>query len=172
MNIFSAIRRYRAVAATVVVGLAVFALLAAGLPTAAAWLASAYVLVIAAVTAAGMIRDIRRGHWGLDILAVVAMLATVAVGEYVAALIIVLMLTGGEALEDFAAGRARSELDALLDRAPQSAHRVPSGYRTPPRTSRRDSGEGRGCPAGQTGRSWSPWTASCSALRRASTNPP
>ena len=131
MNIFSAIRRYRAVAATVVVGLAVFALLAAGLPTAAAWLASAYVLVIAAVTAAGMIRDIRRGHWGLDILAVVAMVSTVAVGEYVAALIIVLMLTGGEALEDFAAGRARSELDALLARAPQSAHRVPSDTDTP-----------------------------------------
>ncbi|MBP3035495.1 heavy metal translocating P-type ATPase [Arthrobacter sp. zg-ZUI100] len=131
MNMFSAIRRYRAVAATVVVGLAVFALLAAGLPTAAAWLANAYVLVIAAVTAAGMIRDIRRGHWGLDILAVVAMVSTVAVGEYVAALIIVLMLTGGEALEDFAAGRARSELDALLARAPQSAHRVPLDTDTP-----------------------------------------
>ncbi|MBP3042305.1 heavy metal translocating P-type ATPase [Arthrobacter jiangjiafuii] len=131
MNMFSAIRRYRAVAATVVVGLAVFALLAAGLPTAAAWLASTYVLVIAAVTAAGMIRDIRRGHWGLDILAVVAMVSTVAVGEYIAALIIVLMLTGGEALEDFAAGRARSELDALLARAPQSAHRVPLDTDTP-----------------------------------------
>ena len=41
-----------------------------------------------------MIRDIIRGHLGLDILAVVAMIATLAVGEYLAALIIVLMLSG------------------------------------------------------------------------------
>ena len=40
----------------------------------------------------GMVRDVLRGHVGLDILAVVAMVATLAVGEYIAALIIVLML--------------------------------------------------------------------------------
>ncbi len=119
------------VAATVVVGVAVFALLGANLSTAAAWLASAFALLIAAVTGARMIRDIRRGHWGLDILAVVAILSTVAVGEYIAALIIVLMLSGGEALEDYAAGRARGELDALLARAPQAAHRLPSNSQTP-----------------------------------------
>ena len=34
------------------------------------------------------------------------------------------MLTGGEALEDYAAGRARRDLSALLDRAPQRAHRL------------------------------------------------
>ena len=45
-----------------------------------------------------MVRDVMRGHVGLDVLAVVAMVATLAVGEYVAALIIVLMLSGGEAL--------------------------------------------------------------------------
>ena len=33
------------------------------------------------------------------------------------------MLAGGEALEDYAAGRAKRELRALLDRAPQQAHR-------------------------------------------------
>src|SRR5690606_22992483 len=58
------------------------------------------------------------------ILAVIAMIATLAVGEYVAALIIVLMLSGGEALEDVAARRARRELSALLERSPQHAHVV------------------------------------------------
>ena len=77
-----------------------------------------------------LFRSILRGHWGLDILAVVAMLATIAVGEYIASLIIVLMLSGGEALEDYAAGRAKSELNALLDRAPQLAHRLPDAADT------------------------------------------
>ena len=124
MKMLSLIRSYPEVAATVVVGLAVAVLLGAGFPAAAAWTASGYALVIAARTAAGMVRDIRQGHWGLDVLAVLAILATVAVGEYVAALIIVLMLSGGQALEDYAGRRARSELDALLERAPQTAHRL------------------------------------------------
>ena len=131
MKRLSAIRRYPVVAATIAVGLAVLALHGAGLPAAAAWLASGYALLVAAATGVRMIRDLRRGHWGLDILAVLAILATVAVGEYVAALIIVLMLSGGEALEDYAASRARSELDALLERAPQTAHRMQPGTETP-----------------------------------------
>ena len=131
MKMLSLIRSYPEVAATVVVGLAVAVLLGAGFPAAAAWTASGYALVIAARTAAGMVRDIRQGHWGLDVLAVLAILATVAVGEYVAALIIVLMLSGGQALEDYAGRRARSELDALLERAPQTAHRLGAGSGTP-----------------------------------------
>ena len=124
-------RTYPEVAATVVVGIAVAVLLGTGFPAAAAWTASGYALVIAARTAVGMVRDIRQGHWGLDVLAVLAILATVAVGEYVAALIIVLMLSGGQALEDYAGRRARSELDALLERAPQTAHRLDAGSGTP-----------------------------------------
>ena len=131
MKALRTIRNYPVVAATVVVGLAVAALLGADLHTTAAWTASVYALLVAAVTAARMIRDILRGHWGLDILAVVAILSTVAVGEYIAALIIVLMLTGGEALEDYAAGRARGELDALLAKAPQAAHWLPPDGETP-----------------------------------------
>jgi cation transport ATPase len=69
-----------------------------------------------------MIKDLLRGHWGVDVLAVMAMVTTVAVGEYLAALVIVLMLSGGKALEDYAAGRAKRELTALLARAPQVAH--------------------------------------------------
>jgi cation transport ATPase len=67
-------------------------------------------LIIALLTSIGMIKDLLRGHWGIDVLAVMAIVTTVAVGEYLAALAIVLMLSGGEALEDYAAGRAKREL--------------------------------------------------------------
>ncbi|MBD7994621.1 cadmium-translocating P-type ATPase [Arthrobacter sp. Sa2CUA1] len=125
-----ALRRYPVVAATVVVIAVVLLLLGAGADTTAQWIATLFTLGVVGLTSVGMVRDILRGHWGLDILAVVAMLATVAVGEYIAALIIVLMLSGGEALEDYAAGRAKRELNALLDRAPDVAHRLPSGVDT------------------------------------------
>jgi heavy metal translocating P-type ATPase len=51
------------------------------------------------------------------------MVATVLVGEYLAGLIIVLMLTGGEALEKIAENKASRELDTLISRAPAFAHR-------------------------------------------------
>ena len=117
-------RQHPVVAVTLVVLATVLGLLAAGQGAIAEGVATVYVAAIIAMTGLDMLRDIRRGHYGLDILAVVAMVATLIVGEYVAALIIVLMLTGGEALEEYAASRARSELTALLDRAPQRARRV------------------------------------------------
>ena len=58
---------------------------------------------------AGIIRDVVHGRWGVDIIAVTAIVSAVAVGEYVAALIVVLMLYGGSALEDYASGRAKAE---------------------------------------------------------------
>ena len=123
-KVLSVVRAYPVVVLTLLVLTVVLGLLGLGSGQLARWVATGYVLVVVVVTAAGMVRDIARGHWGLDILAVVAMVATVTVGEYVAGLIIVLMLTGGEALEAYAAGRARGELNALLDRAPQRARRV------------------------------------------------
>ena len=116
------IRRYPIVFATLVVGLVVIALDLAGLQPAGQILATAYVAAIIIWTAIDMIRSLLGGHFGLDILAVVAMVATLLVGEYLAALIIVLMLSGGEALETYAARRARHELTALLEHAPQTAH--------------------------------------------------
>ena len=74
------------------------------------------------VTAIDMFRALKAGQWGLDILAVVAMVATLAVEEYLAGLIIALMLTGGEALEEMAAGRASRELDSLINRRPTFAN--------------------------------------------------
>ncbi|MFH8250184.1 heavy metal translocating P-type ATPase [Microbacterium sp. B2969] len=118
-------RRYGIICATLLVLGSVLALSVAGADATARGLAIGYVTLFVAWTIARMVRDVLRGHVGLDVLAIVAMVATLAVGEYVAALIIVLMLAGGEALEDFAARRARRDLTALLDRSPRVAHRLP-----------------------------------------------
>ncbi|WP_204121880.1 MULTISPECIES: heavy metal translocating P-type ATPase [Levilactobacillus] len=71
-----------------------------------------------------MVKTLRSGKFGVDLLAITAVVATLAVGEYWAALIVLLMLTGGDALEDFAARRANSELQELLNNSPQSAHKA------------------------------------------------
>ncbi|WP_262405995.1 heavy metal translocating P-type ATPase [Protaetiibacter sp. SSC-01] len=115
-------RRYWAVTLTLAVGLAGILLALAGAGRLVQWVFSAYALAIAVWQAIGMLRELLRGHFGLDVLAVTAIVATVAVGEFVAALVVVLMLTGGEALEDYANRRAKRELDALLARAPLRAH--------------------------------------------------
>ena len=117
-------RRYWIVTLTIAIGLFGLVLAVSGAGAAVPWIFSAYALAVAVWQAVGMVRDILHGHWGLDILAVTAIVATVLVGEYVAALLVVLMLTGGEALEDYANRRAKRELDALLTRAPQLAHRM------------------------------------------------
>ena len=117
------LRRYPLVAATVLCLLVVAGLLLAGQDVAAQWTASIFALLITVPLAADMIRAAIRGRLGIDLLAVAAVASTVAVGEYIASLIVVLMLSGGRALEDFAQGRARRELSALLERAPQIAHR-------------------------------------------------
>jgi len=116
------VRRYPVIALTLTVGAVVAVLALSGAAPAARWTATVFVALVIVWTAYGMLRQLLRGHAGLDILAVVAMAATLAVGEYVAALIIVLMLSGGEALEDYASRRAKRELTALLDRSPQQAH--------------------------------------------------
>lgn len=69
-----------------------------------------------------MLKQIRAGEYGVDILAVVAIVSALAVQEYLAAGVILLMLTGGEALEDYAQERAKKELNELLKRAPKTAH--------------------------------------------------
>jgi heavy metal translocating P-type ATPase len=63
--------------------------------------------------------SIREGEIGSDILALIAIIATALIEEWVAASIISLMLATGRALESWAAGRARSQLEALAQRAPR-----------------------------------------------------
>ncbi len=71
---------------------------------------------------AGMWQSFRDGQYGLDILAITAIVSAVLFREYWTAMIIVFMLTGGEALEDYAETRAKVELTSLLDREPKNAH--------------------------------------------------
>jgi len=86
------------------------------------WLISGYAIFISLFLAWSMIQTLREGKYGVDILAITAIIATIAIGQYWASLVIVLMLTGGETLEDFAEHRAKRELSALLERAPTMAH--------------------------------------------------
>ncbi|MBG6190913.1 heavy metal translocating P-type ATPase [Arthrobacter sp. CAN_A212] len=121
------VSRFPLVTTTVIVGACTAVLLFLGQPGAAQLLASGFALAIAVYRSASMVKGLLQGRLGIDLLAVAAIGATVAVGEYVASLIIVLMLTGGQALEDFAQGRATRELRALLDRSPRVAHRELEG---------------------------------------------
>ncbi|HYH75239.1 MAG TPA: heavy metal translocating P-type ATPase [Candidatus Saccharimonadales bacterium] len=93
----------------------------AGLDKFAHWLIIAIAVIELAPLLWGMIQDIRQGTYGVDILAATAIVTSLLLGEYWAAIVIVLMLTGGESLEDYAERRASNELDALLSRAPQKA---------------------------------------------------
>ena len=72
---------------------------------------------------AGLARKLRAREFGSDLLAGISILASVLLGQYLVGTIIVLMLSGGEALEQFATRRASSVLDALARRMPQVANR-------------------------------------------------
>ena len=107
------VRRHRLVTLTLVVGAIGGLLVAVGQPEAARYAVSAYALGFAAVRAGHMVADLRAGRYGVDILAITAIVSTVAVEEHWASLVIVLMMTTGQALEELAAGRAERELSAL-----------------------------------------------------------
>ena len=66
-------------------------------------------------------------EFGSDLLAGISIIASALLGQYLVAAIIVLMLSGGAALEQFATRRASSVLDALAKRMPQIAHRKRDG---------------------------------------------
>lgn len=70
-----------------------------------------------------MIKTLRSGRYGVDLLAIIAIASTLIVGQYWASLIIVVMLVGGESLEDYAAHRASRELHKLLENSPTFAHK-------------------------------------------------
>lgn len=88
------------------------------------WLVIALVLIIVIDTVRGMIDDLRHGQVGVDVLAVVAILSTVAVAEYWASWAVALMITSGEAIEEYAQAKAERSLTALMEAAPQTAHVV------------------------------------------------
>jgi len=70
-----------------------------------------------------LLKKLLKREFGSDLLAGISILTAVALHEYLVAAIVVLMLSGGEALEAFATARASSVLDALARRVPSVAHR-------------------------------------------------
>ena len=85
-------------------------------------------LILLVVAAAPLVwrtlRGALRGHFATDIVATLAIVAAVALREPIAGLVVVLMQTGGEMLERYAARRASRALQELEDASPQNAHRV------------------------------------------------
>jgi cation transport ATPase len=119
-------------------GIALAGILAGGLarlaglggPAGILWaLTTAVVLAPLALT---VLADLRRRELGVDLIALLAMAGSLALGEYLAGAVIALMLSGGQALEAFAGARARRELTALLERAPRAVHRYENGLLTSP----------------------------------------
>ncbi|MCA9287844.1 MAG: cadmium-translocating P-type ATPase, partial [Phycisphaerales bacterium] len=68
-----------------------------------------------------------RGEFGSDLLAGISIVTSMLLGEYLAGAIVVLMLSGGEALESYAVRSASSVLRALAARMPSVAHRKVDG---------------------------------------------
>src|SRR3974390_2164553 len=70
-----------------------------------------------------LLKNLLRREFGSDLLAGISIVTSVVLGEYLAGSIVVLMLSGGEALENYALRSASSVLRALAKRMPSVAHR-------------------------------------------------
>jgi heavy metal translocating P-type ATPase len=116
------VKEYKLFAFGLVAALAALVLDLTGFDSAAHWVLGIVVVIELMPLVWGMVQDVRYGTYGVDLLAATAIVTSVIMHEYWAAIVIVLMLTGGESLEDYAEKRASRELDALMTRAPQKAH--------------------------------------------------
>jgi heavy metal translocating P-type ATPase len=74
-----------------------------------------------------ILTSLQESEFGLDIVAALSMSTAIYFGETLAAVIVALMYSGGELLEEFAKSRARMEMNALLGRAPKRALRYVDG---------------------------------------------
>ncbi|RHW52621.1 heavy metal translocating P-type ATPase [Lactobacillus bombicola] len=71
-----------------------------------------------------IVADFKSGRYGVDILAVIAVISTILIGDYWAEWMILIMMTGGETLEDYATGQADKELRSLLNNSPTTANKI------------------------------------------------
>ncbi|MDD2876885.1 MAG: heavy metal translocating P-type ATPase [Acidiphilium sp.] len=93
--------------------------------TLAAWVGPA--AIVALVVAIDFMGGLWRGTLGVDLIALLAIAASIALGQHLAGIIIAAMVAGGAALEEYAGARARRELAALVSRTPVTAHRTSDG---------------------------------------------
>ncbi len=77
-----------------------------------------------------LLRGAMRGEFGSDLLAGMSIVTSALIGEPLAGVIVVLMLSGGQVLESYAIKRASSALELLARRMPQVAHRLEGGKTT------------------------------------------
>jgi len=73
------------------------------------------------------VRSLARGELGVDVIAILAIGGCLGLQQYVAGAVLAVMLATGQALEEYAEGRAHRELSSLLARAPQQVHRYEDG---------------------------------------------
>jgi heavy metal translocating P-type ATPase len=73
--------------------------------------------------AISLVQQVLKGNFSVDILALLSIVTSLVLGQYWVAALVVLMLSGGQALEGYATGRASSVLSALAKRMPQTAHK-------------------------------------------------
>lgn len=108
--------------------LSVFALLIIGFVPALhlAWLAAVSLGIGKIVW--DSVGKIREGEYSLDYIAFLAMVVSIPADQYLAGAVVALMITGGEALDDYASMHAESALRALVERIPKSCIvRLPDG---------------------------------------------
>lgn len=75
----------------------------------------------------GLLRDLLHLRFGSDLLAGFSIVTAILLGEYLAGVLVVLMLSGGQALESYAVRSASSALAALARRMPSTVHRRRDG---------------------------------------------
>ncbi|MDX3806824.1 heavy metal translocating P-type ATPase [Bosea thiooxidans] len=92
-------------------------------PVSANLIWSAATIPVALALAISMLRDLLIGRVGVDAIALVAMITSIAMGEPLAGTVVAMMYSGGNLLEDYARGKAERELRSLRDRTPRVAHR-------------------------------------------------
>lgn len=120
-------REYRQLAFVIVAIIAGLTLDLAGKDVIAHWILGTAAIIAVIPLLWDMVKTLQNGEYGIDILAATAIITSVVLHEYWAGMVIVLMLTGGEALEDYAEARAKTELSALLKRKPKKAHLLKAG---------------------------------------------
>jgi len=121
-RLWQTMRRYPLPSASLALLLLALALALTGRAALAQWALLALIVVGGVPRLLHTLRQLARREFGIDLIAILAIAGSAALGQYLAGSFIVLMLSGGEALEAFALSRARSSLSALAERAPRIAH--------------------------------------------------
>ena len=120
-KLLTAIRHYYLFAAAAVAAIVALPLELAGWHVAARWILIVVSTLELLPLLWNMWQSLRQGKYGVDILAATAIISSVLLHQYWAGIVIVLMLTGGSALEDYAGHRAGNDRTAH-DRRTDDAH--------------------------------------------------